>query len=229
MVNIWFTSDTHYGHKNIVRGTSEWGKEEGGIHSLQRTRNFNTIEEHNQVLVDSINGLVKENDILYHLGDWSFGGHPNIKEFRERLNCKNIHLVFGNHDQHIEPINSPYRELFSSCEYYKELNLKIDCTKTGKYGKQLFVLSHYAMRVWNKSHRGSIMLYGHSHGTLDAMKPEFANPTWIGDDYFIKNYRTMDVGMDTNNLYPYHLDEILDRMKARTVEMEVDHHTINTN
>ncbi len=107
--------------------------------------------------------------------------------------------------------------------------MKVDCTKAGKFGKQMFVLSHYAMRVWNKSHRGSIMLYGHSHGTLDQMRPEFANPTWIGDNYFIKNYRTMDVGVDTHDLYPYHLDEILDIMKGKEVYMEVDHHNSNTN
>lgn len=221
MVNIWFTSDTHYGHKNIVRGVSEWGKEEEleSIHSIQRTRDFDTVKEHNQVLVDSFNGLIKENDILYHLGDWSFGEFDNILEFRKRLKCKNIHFIYGNHDHHIENNKGGSQGYFSSVQHYKEL----------KINNNHFILSHYAMRVWNKSHRGSIMLYGHSHGTLDEMKPEFANPTWIGDDYFIKNYRTMDVGVDTHDLYPYHLDEILLLMKGKEISMEVDHHSINTN
>lgn len=223
MENIFFTSDTHYGHKNIVKGCTSW---EGG---LQRCRDFNTLEEHNQTLVDTFNGMIKENDTLYHLGDWSFGGHENIKKFREQLNCKNIHLIFGNHDQHIEPIDSPYRKLFSSCNYYKELSLRINSQVSGKYGKTNIILSHYAMRVWNKSHHGSIMLYGHSHGTLDKLQPEFTSPTWIGDQYFIKNYKTMDVGVDTNNLYPYHLDEILDIMKNKEVLLGVDHHSILTN
>jgi calcineurin-like phosphoesterase family protein len=85
------------------------------------------------------------------------------------------------------------------------------------------------MRVWNKSHHGSIMLYGHSHGTLDEMTINTANPTWMGDQYFIKNYRTMDVGVDTHNLYPYHLDEIIDIMKGRDLHMEIDHHNALTN
>lgn len=212
---------THYGHKNIVRGVSEWGKEEesGSIHSIQRTRDFDTVEKHNQVLVDSFNGLIKENDILYHLGDWSFGGFNNILEFRRKLKCKNIHFIYGNHDHHIENNKGGSQGYFNSVQYYKEL----------KINNHHFILSHYAHRVWNKSHRGSIMLYGHSHGTLDAMKPEFTNPTWIGDDYFIKNYRTMDVGVDTHDLYPYHLDEILLLMKGKEISMEVDHHNINTN
>lgn len=204
--NIWFTSDTHYNHKNIVRGTTGWEISEGN----QRTRDFDTLEEHNDVIVNNINSLVKENDILYHLGDWSFGGHINIKTFRERLNCKNIHLIFGNHDQHIEPINSPYRDLFSSCQHYKELSLRVD-RKWQQFKKVNIILSHYAMRVWNKSHHGALHIYGHSHGTL----PD--NGT-----------RSMDVGIDTNNLYPYHLDEILDRLLPRSIEF-VDHHNEKTN
>jgi|SRR6478609_6505165 len=217
-MNIWFTSDTHYGHKNIVRGTSEWENKD----NTQRVRDFDTMEEHNDALVKSINSVVKEDDELWHLGDWSFGGKDNIKIFRDRLKCRNINLIFGNHDQHIEPLNSPYRELFKSCQYYKELSFKMDKIKYH------FILSHYAMRVWNKSHHGSIMLYGHSHGTLDEFTINTANPTWIGDQYFIKNYRTMDVGVDTHNLYPYHLDEIIDIMKARDLHMEVDHHNLAT-
>lgn len=251
MPNIYFTSDTHYNHKNIVRGTSEWEPGKGP----QRTRDFDTLEEHNKALVTSINSVVKEDDILYALGDWSFGGINSIWEFRKQLKCKEIHLIFGNHDEHIEankpipdlqleevrkwafgpmersilPVVPRLQDLFASCNYYKELNLKVDCQKSGKFGKQMIILSHYAMRVWNKSHKGSIMLYGHSHGTLDEMKPEFANPTWIGDDYFVKNYKTMDVGVDTNNLYPYHLDEILEKMKVREVLLNVDHHSKDTN
>jgi calcineurin-like phosphoesterase family protein len=211
MNNIWFTSDTHYGHKNIVRGTTEWGQFEPGS-SHQGVRDFDTLEEHNEALVKSLNGLVKENDTLYHLGDWSFGGHKNIEIFRNRLNCKNIHLIFGNHDQHVEPIDSPYRKLFSSVGHYKEINLKIPSRNAGKYGKTHIIMSHFAMRVWNKSHHGSIMLYGHSHGTL----PD-------------SGFRSMDVGVDTHDLYPYHLDEIMEIMCKRDWRMEVDHHNSSTN
>lgn len=208
-MNTYFTSDTHFHHKNIVRGTTSWENIEKES-NIQKVRDFDTLEEHDEVLIKSINSLAKYNDELYHLGDWSFGGHEQIKKFRDRLECRNIHLVFGNHDQYIEPINSVYREQFSSCQYYKELLLKIDSMKSGQYTKTRLILSHYAMRVWNKSHHGSIMLYGHSHGTL----PSFG--------------KSMDVGVDTNNLYPYHLDEIIDKMKGISVEL-VDHHNQSTN
>jgi|SRR6478609_5821047 len=206
-MNTFFMSDTHYHHKNIVRGTTSWSVTEG---EHFKVRDFDTLEEHDDTLVERINSLVKENDELWSLGDWSFGGYEQIALFRKRLICKNIHLVFGNHDQHIEPINSPYRKLFASCQYYKEMSLKVD-RKWGQVQKVKLILSHYAFRVWNKSHHGSIHLYGHSHGTL----PDAGN-------------RSMDVGVDTNNLYPYHLDEILDIMLKRSVHV-VDHHNQNTN
>lgn len=209
MKNIWFTSDTHYHHKNIVKGTTSWKFEENP-YDIDRTRNFNTLEEHNDALVTSINSVVKENDELWHLGDWSFGGHEKIKEFRDRLNCKNIHLVFGNHDQHIEPVSSSYRNLFSSCQYVKNLSFKIDSQISGKYGKTNIFLSHYSHQIWANSHHGAIHLFGHSHGTLKG----------VG--------RSMDVGCDTNNLYPYHLDEIINIMKNIKLEI-VDHHNKNTN
>lgn len=63
----------------------------------------------------------------------------------------------------------------------------------------------------------------------DEFTPVTSNPTWIGDQYFIKNYRTMDVGMDTNKLYPYHLDEIVEKMRYKEVLLEVDHHSELTN
>jgi len=204
MKNIWFTSDTHYHHKNIVRGTTSWIGE-GEIHGISRTRNFDTLEEHDEVLISNFNNLIKENDEVWHLGDWSFGGHEQIKIFRDRLKCKNINLIFGNHDQHIEPIDSPYRKLFNSVQYVKEFYLKIDCTLSNKYGKLGIFLSHYSHQVWNGSHHGNIHLFGHSHGSLKG----------IG--------RSIDVGVDTNNLYPYHLDEVLFFLKDIPVNF-VDHH-----
>ena len=223
---IWFTSDTHYNHKNIVRGTSEW---ELGLDRTQRVRDFDTLEDHNAKLVENFNKLVKPDDELYHLGDWSFGGISNIWNFRKQLKCKNIHMILGNHDHHIENnkrititkqefIDNDYllaydvigstayvdiKDLFSSTSHYKSISIN----------GQKIILCHYAMRVWEKSHKGSWMLYGHSHGTL----PEDASR------------RSMDVGVDTNDLKPYSYSEIHDKFKNRSVLLSVDHHSENTN
>jgi calcineurin-like phosphoesterase family protein len=92
---VFFISDSHYNHSNICRATSNWGDD-------SKTRDFKSLDHMNSVLVDNINSMVGENDILFHLGDFSFGGFDKIGEFRSRILCKNIHLVLGNHDHHIE-------------------------------------------------------------------------------------------------------------------------------
>lgn len=199
MSNIWVTSDTHFHHKNIVRGVTAWDLSKRENESHLSTRDFDTLEEHDILLVNNINSVVEANDVLWHLGDWSFGGAEQIQIFRERLNCNNINLVFGNHDQHIENPKRGYQHLFNSLQYYKELSI----------GKQMFVLSHYAFRVWNKYSKGSMHLYGHSHGSLlDA------------------NNRSMDVGIDTNNLMPYNIDEIFNKLIKRDIH-SIDHHNTN--
>lgn len=221
---IWIMSDPHYGHKNIVRGCSEWKEFEKGS-SHQKLRDFDTLEEHNNAIVENINSLVAEDDELWHLGDWSFGGYRNIWEFRKRIKCKNIHSIHGNHDQHIEnnrildedqAKETPYyatnkmvrmQDIFSSVQYYKELKLNMGSQKVH------LIMSHFAMRVWNKSHHGSIMLFGHSHGSLKGYE----------------KYKTMDVGVDTNNLKPYSLEQILDIMRSRENLVDIDHHNQNTN
>jgi len=208
----WFTSDTHFHHKNIVRGTAEW-------EDKSACRPFETLEEHDDRLVENFNKLIMSNDTIYHDGDWSFGGFDQIEEFWQRLNCKNIHLILGNHDHHIERNRDNIQRLFKSVQHYKEIRI---------HGVDI-ILCHYAMRVWNKSHKGSWMLYGHSHGTLDEMTPHIANPTWIGDQYYIKNWRTMDIGVDTNVFLPYSFDEIYTRLVNRDILLGVDHHSTKTN
>ena len=65
------------------------------------------------------------------------------------------------------------------------------------------------MRVWNASHRGSIHLFGHSHGNL----PDHG--------------KSMDVSADTNNFYPYSIDDIIKKFEKIEIKT-VDHHTKET-
>lgn len=140
---IWFISDTHYHHKNIVAGVSQWTDKSG-------CRSFDTLDQHDQWLVDMINKMVGRQDTLWHLGDWSFGGKQKVQEFRDRINCERIHIVRGNHDHHIPD----HAGLFESVQYYKELNI----------GKSMVVLMHYPIESWNNMERGSKHLHGHVHG-----------------------------------------------------------------
>ena len=114
---LFFTSDTHYNHANICTATTTW------VGAENLTRKFNTLNHMNDTLVNNINELVGENDVLIHLGDWSFGGFEKISEFRNRIICKNIHLTYGNHDHHIHNNKEDIQEIFSTTQDYLFLDV----------------------------------------------------------------------------------------------------------
>jgi calcineurin-like phosphoesterase family protein len=198
-MNIWFTSDTHFGHTNIAGPKiSNWSS---------GYRDFNSVHEMNMALVNGINKYVKEDDILYHLGDWSFGGVHNILQFRNLIICKNVHLILGNHDQHIVDKEIKYHDTsFNPIELFTSVQdvLTLDIGKT-----KLF-LSHYSHRVWLGSHKGVIHLYGHSHGSI----PDYGKSMDIGVDVAFKKF---------SEYRPFNIGDITNIMSKRTIE-KIDHH-----
>ena len=203
--NIFFCSDPHYNHKGIVKGTSNWD-------DVSVCRNFLTVEDHNNTLVNNINNTVGKNDTLFCLGDWNFGNYKegeNVNgtiEFRNKLLCQNIHLILGNHDTEIRK-SDVLQSYFSSVQDYLELRVSIPSKEQGvKARKQMIVMCHYSLRSWNKMHRGSYMLYGHSHGSLQG------------------EGKSMDVGFDCHNEFrPFSFNEIDNILKNKEI-IETDHH-----
>lgn len=162
-MNIWFTSDTHYNHSNIIGFTN---------------RPFSSCKEMDEALIENYNSLVKEKDIVYHLGDfcWSY-----IRRYTDALNGR-IHLIYGGHDR--EALRHQY--LFEEVTPLKSI----------KIGNTDITLCHYAMRVWNKSHWGAYALYGHSHGKL----PSYGKSFDVGVDchkYFPINFDQVVTIMNT--------------------------------
>lgn len=197
---VWVTSDPHYNHKNICRGVTNWRTQDGEI-PVNSTRDFHTIDLMNNVLVDNINSKVGQNDTLIMLGDVAFGGFESVRIFLDRLVCKNIHLVMGNHDHHIRNNRENIRDMFLSVSDY--LQVHIDGAD--------FVMTHYPFESWNGLNKGVIHLHGHVH--LPASRK------W-------GKGKRLDVGVDGNNLYPYSITEIVHMMDKRKIvpEMEGDHH-----
>lgn len=193
---LWFTSDSHYSHVNICRSTTKWKDADDA------TRDFKSLDHMNDVIVDSINDRVQEHDILIHLGDWSFGGFENIKEFRQRLHCKNIHLILGNHDHHILRNRGNVQGLFSSVSHYMYLDVCYIDTKLQTTERQQFALMHYPIASWDNINRGVIHLHGHTHLSADRR---------------ISAGRAMDIGVDGNNMCPISYSEIMKIMHDRPV------------
>jgi calcineurin-like phosphoesterase family protein len=199
---VWIISDTHYGHTNICRGITKWRLPDGSI-PIDQTRDFQTMDEMNDAIINNINSVVGQDDVLIHLGDWSFGGFENIKKFRDRIVCKEIHLILGNHDHHIENNRGGCQELFASVNHYTKLMYKYDT----------IVLMHYPIDSWDGLNKGHIHLHGHCH--LPQQK------------VFGKG-RRMDVGIDGNMFFmPYSLDNVIKIVKERDIRsnMDDDHHT----
>ena len=201
---LFFTSDTHYNHSNICRATTNWTDADN------LTRDFKSLDHMNTVLVDNINNKVGENDVLIHLGDWSFGGFEMIEEFRSRILCKNIHLLLGNHDHHIDNNKGGVQSLFASVNHYLNLDIR---RQVGKMvDKFRFVCMHFPIASWDNMNQGVIHLHGHVH---------------LPSHLRISDGRAMDVGVDGNDLEPISLDEILELMKGREVKklcLPKDHH-----
>jgi calcineurin-like phosphoesterase family protein len=199
---VWIISDTHFGHKNICRGVTAWRLPDGSV-PISQTRDFDSISEMNEIIVNNINSVVGQDDVLIHLGDWSFGGFENIKIFRDRIVCKEIHLILGNHDEHIEKNRDGVQELFTSVNHYTKLMYKFET----------LVLMHYPIDSWDGLNKGHIHLHGHCH--LPQQK------------VFGKG-RRMDVGIDGNMFFmPYDLDNVIKIVKMREIRsnMDGDHHT----
>jgi len=148
-------------------------------------RPFKDKYEHDGALIENWNKLVKRNDLVYHLGDFCFGSHKTVRHFRNRLNGKII-LIMGNHDY--KSRIHKLTDLFTEIHDYRMIKVS---------NKQALFLCHYCMRVWPRSHFNVPSLYGHSHGGLEG----------IG--------KQMDVGVDTNNFKPYHVDEIIEIMESK--------------
>jgi calcineurin-like phosphoesterase family protein len=197
---VYITSDTHFGHKNIVRGVTNWRTQDGEI-PVESTRDFQTIEQMNERLIDGINHFVGQDDTLIMLGDVSFGGFDNIGIFLERLVCHNIHLILGNHDHHIDRNRDFVQGRFLSVQHYLEANIEgLD-----------FVLCHYPLQSWNGLNKGVIHLHGHVH---------------LPPHRKFGNGKRLDVGMDGNGMDPYSISEIIKIMDKIPVgsDMSGDHH-----
>ena len=81
---IYFTSDLHLYHRNIIEYAH---------------RPFNTSVEMSEIILDNINKEVNKDDFLFILGDFCFlSVKQNIKQLK-RIRCNNIVFTQGNHDQ----------------------------------------------------------------------------------------------------------------------------------
>ena len=148
MRNVWFTSDTHFGHALFVKSSG----------SEPPLRPFASVEEMDETLVERWNAVVKPGDRVYHLGDVAMR-KPCIATVG-RCNGKKI-LIRGNHDIFRMRDYAPY---FEDLRAYKI------------YPAHGIICSHIPVHPRQLGARFGRNVHGHLHAGFipDPLYPEYA-------------------------------------------------------
>ena len=189
--NIFFTSDTHFWHENILKFCN---------------RPFSSIEEMNDTIINNWNSVVKENDIVFHLGDFCFCGSDKFKELIETLNGR-IYLILGNHDW--KTIKQWHATKFEGV--YQQMSIKIDGRKIdlNHFPFLCYAGTYYRLEdaVWQ--------LFGHVHSSdknkngLDNQRLSMLFPTQY------------DVGVDNNNYMPISFEEVKNIIETQMLSLNM--------
>lgn len=140
MNKVWFGSDLHLGHENVLRYT-------------QRGKLFSDIREHDLSLTSTFNATVGPTDDVYLVGDVAmYKSKWACAEAIDKLNGRK-HLVIGNHDEDL-------------VEFYRSTGLfaEVESLLTLKFNRKHVVMCHYPIAYWKLADKTGWMLHGHFHG-----------------------------------------------------------------
>lgn len=179
---VFFTSDLHFGHRNIIRFCN---------------RPWKTTEEMDKALIENWNSVVGKNDIVFDLGDFAFAPNWRWKEILSQLNGKH-YLILGNHDITRWPGDS-IMELFEGV--YQQLILKID-------GRFVY-LNHYPYLcfggAWRDPQNAVWQLFGHVHSGPNSSGKDCDRLNGV----FPYQY---EVGVDNNNYTPISWEQVQEKI-----------------
>lgn len=195
---IWFTSDLHFNHKNVIRFCN---------------RPFNDVKEMNEYLINKWNETVGENDIVFILGDfnWFPSSKSNLSLFK-KLNGKEIYIIPGNHDDENEFDTTleklPRVHLCSDIVHVYFEDSTEGCSMLPRKICEI-ALCHYPLMTWSHRNNKAINLFGHIHSTPEHR----GSMEKLDTDLPLWKYQ-MDVGCDSKNDFGlYSLNEIIDILK----------------
>lgn len=169
---VWFTSDLHFWHNNICKYCN---------------RPYKSVEEMNEQIIKKWNCFIKEDDVVFLLGDIGFCGIEKLRPLMSQLNGK-IYLIQGNHDSD-KVVAKLYEEGLIE-DYFKMLEVTI--VGDEECPNQQLTLCHFPMIDWNNKERGAWMIHGHQHQLPDT--PSCSVAHW-------------DVGIDKNK-FPVSFEQL---------------------
>lgn len=204
-MKTWFTSDTHFGHANIIRYCSRPFIQPGDLNEqkdwISKERGRERCEEMDNFLIRRWNETVGPNDIVYHLGDFCMGRGSDATSYLARLAFDTLYFVPGNHDKAMNEFLKSPPAAVKFLGDMPEITIK----------NQKIILTHYAMRVWDGSHYGAWNLFGHSHGTL------------TNDPHSL----SLDVGVDCHQYTPISFETVKTEMEKKFFK-SIDKHQRKT-
>lgn len=161
-MKVWFTSDTHFFHKNILRHCPE-RISALGMEDMAESQPEEQVTVMNERLIDLWNSTVSKHDRIYIVGDLSFAGKDDNMKLVSKLRGQK-YLILGNHDKSSD--KQVYFSLFKDICQMKEVTFKP--TEFPFLDENITtVLCHYPLLTWNRKMYGSLMVHGHCHGRLD--------------------------------------------------------------
>lgn len=185
---IFFTSDSHWGHGNIIKFCD---------------RPFKDVEEMNYKLIENWNKKVPQDGLVFHLGDFAWGGSDMWKNIRQQLNGEII-LIKGNHDQ--KNMSSTVEQTLFKYSAWQML-IEVEGRKV--------LLNHFPFLCYAGVYRdpkGLVYnLYGHVH----------SGPGKKGEDIprLIHTFPTQfDVGVDNNDYEPISWYEVNEKIQKQLLK-----------
>lgn len=171
---VFFTSDTHFFHGNIIRLAG---------------RPFSGVEEMNEALIENWNRVVPRDGIVFHLGDFAFGGEENWNAVLDRLKGE-IHLVLGNHD--LQMARKAVMDRFA----------EVTMQKIIRVDDRNIILNHCPMLCYSGEQRGQWQLFGHVHsGKFNSGSTDIQRMQYLFETQY-------DVGVDNNGFAPVPYEQV---------------------
>lgn len=105
--SVFFIADMYFGHGNILRYCQRPFLNATERKLLAEGRDFRvsraSINYMDTTIIDTINGGVGRDDVLWQVGDFTFADYQAARKYRDRIICQNIYLIWGNHDKDFHP------------------------------------------------------------------------------------------------------------------------------
>lgn len=193
-MSIFLSSDQHYFHNNVIKYCG---------------RPFNSVEDMNEAMVNNWNSVVKPEDTVYCLGDFSMA-FRSVEIFSFRLNGTR-YLVPGNHDflhsYHKKSRTKENQEKWHQKYQDYGWNVLPEQTTLEIPGLATFNLCHHPYEDnenkgdkyarWRPVDDGRILLCGHIHQNWKTKRSP-------------KGTLMINVGVDVWNFTPVSIDQIVD-------------------